>query len=75
MLHPGPEHHFERLVEAEKVQREELTALLTRSKAQVSQCDEASSELSSTLSDLEMQHDNARALIQETFQVSSCSLL
>jgi hypothetical protein len=70
VLHPVPEHHFERLADAEGVQREELTALVGKSKEKMSVCEEVSGSLGNTLSELEMQHDNARALIEETFQVT-----
>lgn len=68
VLHSVPEHHFERLADAEGVQREELTALVGKSKERMTKCEETSTSLGNTLSDLEMQHDNARALIEETFQ-------
>lgn len=71
-MHPVPEHHFERLADAEVKQREELNKLVTEGTTQVKRCEEASGNLGSTLSELEMQHDNARALIEESFQVHIC---
>lgn len=54
--------------EAEDRQREELQSLMTESKSKVEFCEDASSHLANALSELEVQHDSARDLIQETFQ-------
>ncbi|XP_066998837.2 B-box type zinc finger protein ncl-1 [Anabrus simplex] len=66
--HKAPEHHYERLAEAEERQREELRSLMTESKSKVEFCENASSHLENALSELQQQHDNAKDLIQETFQ-------
>ncbi|XP_069680308.1 B-box type zinc finger protein ncl-1 isoform X2 [Periplaneta americana] len=66
--HKAPEHHCERLSEAEERQREELQSLMTESKSKVEFCEDASSHLANALSELQVQHDSAKDLIQETFQ-------
>jgi len=67
--HSLPEHHFERLADAEGVQRKELEDLVSKSKDKIAQCEETSSQLSNALSELENQRENAKSLIEETFQV------
>lgn len=66
--HKAPEHHYERLSEAEDRQREELRSLMTESKSKVEFCEDASSHLADALSELQIQHDSAKDLIQEMFQ-------
>ncbi|XP_021926795.1 B-box type zinc finger protein ncl-1-like isoform X2 [Zootermopsis nevadensis] len=66
--HKAPEHLYERLSEAEDRQREELQSLMTESKSKVEFCEDASSHLANALSELQVQHDCAKDLIQETFQ-------
>lgn len=66
--HKAPEHHYEHLSEAEEHQREELKNLMSESKSKVEFCENASNHLENALSELQQQHDNARDLIQETFQ-------
>jgi tripartite motif-containing protein 2/3 len=68
--HPLPEHHFERLADADEVQRNELKNLVTKSKEKIADCEESSGLLSNALSELENQRENAKSLIEETFQVS-----
>lgn len=65
--HKAPEHHYESLADAEGRQREELQSLVTESKSKVEFCESASSHLDSALRELQIQHDNAKDLIQETF--------
>lgn len=66
--HKAPEHHYERMSEAEDRQREELQSLMTESKSKVAFCEDASSHLANALSELQVQYDSAKDLIQETFQ-------
>lgn len=66
--HKAPDHHYERLSEAEDRQREELQSLMTESKSKVEFCEDASSHLANALSELQVQYDSAKDLIQETFQ-------
>jgi hypothetical protein len=66
--HRQPEHRHERIPELGDKQLKEIRHLVTEARDKVSSCMEASSNLESLLSDLEMQRDNARGLIEETFQ-------
>ena len=66
--HKQPEHAYERIPALEEKQREELQAIVTEAKAKMGLCNEASSNLENMLSELQMQRDNARGLIEETFQ-------
>ncbi|KAG8199925.1 hypothetical protein JTE90_015908 [Oedothorax gibbosus] len=66
--HKQPEHCYEKATEAEKKQRDELANLILESKSKVKMCDEATSTLEAHLSDLQMQRDNAKSHIEETFQ-------
>ena len=66
--HKAPDHQYERLSEAEDRQREELQSLMTESKSKVEFCEDASSHLANALSELQVQYDSAKDLIQETFQ-------
>ncbi|XP_046395805.1 B-box type zinc finger protein ncl-1-like [Ischnura elegans] len=66
--HSGSSHDWERASEVEGRLREELVSLMAQSKAQVGLCEEASTLLENALGELQLQHDNARAFIQETFQ-------
>ncbi|KAJ8682059.1 hypothetical protein QAD02_017851 [Eretmocerus hayati] len=66
--HKAPEHHYERLTDAEPRQREELLNLVNESKACIGDCDQMSSQIDSALSELQAQRDQAKDLILETFQ-------
>ncbi|KFM56989.1 Brain tumor protein, partial [Stegodyphus mimosarum] len=66
--HKQPEHCYEKAVDAEQKQREELRNLISESESKVQFCEEAASVLDTHLSDLQMQYDNARSYIEETFQ-------
>ncbi|XP_056010419.1 brain tumor protein-like isoform X3 [Ostrea edulis] len=67
-FHKPPEHICENVTETERKLKEELSVLLTESKKKFVVCDEAHQTLESSLNDLQMQRDNAKGLIQETFQ-------
>lgn len=67
-LHKPQDHQCENISETEKKLKDELSMMLTESKKKVSVCDEAHQKLESSLNDLQMQRDNAKGLIQETFQ-------
>ena len=67
--HKAADHPHERVMEAEAKQKEELKNLIQESKSRVVFCDDASNALGNALDDLQSQHDNAKDLIQETFQV------
>ncbi|XP_076237338.1 protein meiotic P26 isoform X2 [Calliopsis andreniformis] len=66
--HKAPEHQYERLVDAEPRQKEELVKLMNESKAKIVDCDQVSVQLENALSELQAQHDQAKDLIIETFQ-------
>lgn len=68
MEHKAPEHQYERLADAEPRQKEELVNLMTESKTKIAECDQASTQLENALSELQVQHDQAKDLIMETFQ-------
>lgn len=64
------DHPHERIFEAEVKQREELKNLIQESRTRVLFCNDASNTLGNALNELQLQHDNAKDLIQETFQVN-----
>ncbi len=66
--HKQPEHDYEPMCE-EHLSRhqDELQKLLSEAKEKLTACEEASDVLDSSLRELQMQRDNARGLIQETF--------
>ncbi|XP_029667925.1 B-box type zinc finger protein ncl-1-like [Formica exsecta] len=66
--HKAPEHQYERLTDVEPRQKEELVSLMTESKAKIVECDQVSVQLENALSELQIQHDQAKDLIIETFQ-------
>ncbi|XP_012215077.1 B-box type zinc finger protein ncl-1 [Linepithema humile] len=66
--HKAPEHQYERLTDAEPRQKEELVNLMTESKTKITECDQVSMQLENALSELQVQHDQAKDLIMETFQ-------
>lgn len=68
MEHKAPEHQYERLTDAEPRQKEELINLMTESKAKITDCDQVTVQLENALSELQVQHDQAKDLITETFQ-------
>ena len=66
--HKQPVHTYERISELEEMQKAELTALIGECKGKVQFCEEATSTLENALSEVQMQRDNARGQIEETFQ-------
>ena len=66
--HSRPDHQYELLEDVESRQSEELQNLVAESQSKLEFCEEASGNLGNALSELQMQRDNARGLIQETFQ-------
>lgn len=68
MEHKAPEHQYERLTDAEPRQKEELVNLMTESKTKITECDQVTVQLENALSELQVQHDQAKDLITETFQ-------
>lgn len=66
--HKQPDHHYERISDIEEKERDGFKGLISQCKSKVSECEEVSSSLENSLSELQMQRDNAKGLIQETFQ-------
>jgi len=66
--HKQPEHQYERIADIEAKQIEEMENLIAESKNKVTFCEAASHTLENGLSELQMQRDNVKGLIQETFQ-------
>lgn len=46
-----------------------MTSVVEQAQLKIDLCDESSSKLQQSLTDLESQHDDAKSLINETFQV------
>ncbi|XP_049310128.1 brain tumor protein isoform X3 [Bactrocera dorsalis] len=66
--HKGSEHHYDVIAMAEKSVRVDVENLMKEAKSKVQYCDAAASNLSSALTELQTQHDSARARIEETYQ-------
>lgn len=64
--HKGGEHSYEVIADAELVARAELDRLAKDSLVKVEQCNEAQVGLDGALTELQSQHDTARALIEES---------
>ncbi|XP_067948165.1 B-box type zinc finger protein ncl-1-like [Watersipora subatra] len=67
-------HDIERCSSVHGRELESMKTLVEHSKVKVEQCDESSTKLQQSLTDLETQHDDAKSLIQETFQSYKASL-
>lgn len=66
--HKQPDHHCEKASDAEPKQREELKNLVAESRNKIKFCEETSTFLSNCLSELQMQRDNVKSHVEETFQ-------
>uniref|UniRef100_A0A1B6L209 RING finger protein 207 n=1 Tax=Graphocephala atropunctata TaxID=36148 RepID=A0A1B6L209_9HEMI len=66
--HCAPEHHYERLSDAYERHKEHLHSLMGESKTKMAYCEDATNSLNNALAELQAQHDNAKGLINETFQ-------
>uniref|UniRef100_A0A1B6H495 Uncharacterized protein n=1 Tax=Cuerna arida TaxID=1464854 RepID=A0A1B6H495_9HEMI len=66
--HCAPDHHYERLSDAYERHKEHLQNLMGESKTKMAYCEDATNSLSNALAELQAQHDNAKGLINETFQ-------
>ena len=66
--HKPPEHRPERILDLEESERDVFRSLVTESKSKVASCEEASVTLQNALGELQSQRDNAKDLINETFQ-------
>lgn len=72
--HKQPNHHYERISEIEEKQKNEIEQLVTECKGKMSLCEEATSTLQNSLSELQVLRDDAKSLIQETFQTYKAML-
>lgn len=66
--HKQPLHVYERIADLEENQKAEVKALITECKGKVAFCEDATTSLENALSEVQMQRDNARGQIEETFQ-------
>ena len=66
--HRHPEHESRRLGDVEESSISTIKDLVTEAKSKMEFCEEASSSLENSLSELQMQRDNAKGLIMETYQ-------
>lgn len=58
----------EKIADIDTKLTEELNNLLSESKNKIIFCEEASNSLGNALSEMQLQRDNTKGLIQETFQ-------
>lgn len=66
--HKPPSHQHERIVDLETKHVDDLNNLISESKGKIKFCEDASRNLENALSDLQTHRDDAKDLIQETFQ-------
>lgn len=66
--HKPPSHEPERVQDMEEEEREFYKNLISESKSKISSCEDITSGLMNSLSELACQRDNAKDLINETFQ-------
>lgn len=66
--HKGKEHNYQIISEAEKPMRSELENLMKEAKTKIEYCNQATSDLDTSLHDLQNQFETARDLINESFQ-------
>lgn len=66
--HKPPEHRPERILDLEEAERDGFKSLITESKSKMATCEEATTTLQNALEELQGQRDNAKDLINETFQ-------
>lgn len=66
--HKGTEHHYETICDAEKRMRSEVQGLMMEARTKFEYCEQATSNLDSSLSELQIQHDTAKKLIDDTYQ-------
>ncbi|XP_076351919.1 protein meiotic P26-like [Tachypleus tridentatus] len=66
--HKQCDHHYERISDVELKQREEIENLVKESEEKITFCEIASSTLQNSLTDLQVQRDDTKTVIQETFK-------
>ncbi|GAB1604476.1 brain tumor protein-like [Argonauta hians] len=72
--HQQPEHFTEKISNVDTKLTEEINTLVTESKNKVKQFEETSNGLENALSEMQMQRDNVKGLVQETFQSYKATL-
>lgn len=65
--HPAPEHTVERVSDVEPQERSTLRALVAEAKSKLDMCHSVQANLDTAQEELQMQRDNSRGLINETF--------
>ena len=65
---------YQRLNDIEPPQRAQLTMQLAKSKAKLPQCHKVCEDFDRLLSELQEQRDNAKGLVEETFQTYKAML-
>lgn len=66
--HKALSHKVDRIADIEETQFAELRSLVVENRSKIAFCREAATNLESSQQELQMQRENARGLIQETFQ-------
>ena len=59
---------YQRINDVEQTQRAELKSQVQESRSKIPECNNASDSLERMLSDLQMQRDNAKGMVEESFQ-------
>ncbi len=72
--HQQPIHHYDRIAAVETTQIAHLGELVKKCRGQLEECDETSQALQGFLSELQLQRDNARGHIEETYQTYRAKL-
>lgn len=66
--HKGADHHYELISDAEKLLRNDLEDFMKNATSKLSYCDDASTVLENTLTELQSQHDAAQKSISDTYK-------
>ncbi|GAB6020299.1 hypothetical protein CHUAL_003013 [Chamberlinius hualienensis] len=72
--HKLPDHHYKLIFDDEQKHRDDLKNLMVESKSKVQFCEDACSTLENLLSELQLQHDNCRSHVEETYQSFKAAL-
>ncbi|KAL5275462.1 TRIM56 family protein [Megaselia abdita] len=66
--HKGSEHHYDIISRAEKIVRGDIDNLIKEANSKLNYCHNASTNLTTSLTELQSQHDIARNVIDESYQ-------
>lgn len=68
--HRSPDHQCERIGDPDDdtLITNQVAALVKEAKGKVDYCEKAAANLENSLADLQMQRDDSRSLVEETFQ-------